>query len=260
MRFFLTILLVLGCLAFGLGPLILYGILHTGSILLTVFGVILGLLSFRWNCLPNYILWGRPLCSAKWWRFIRQVVAGILLFVVGCGVVLSGLIMVWGGWSNPPKEGESYTVVILGCKVIDDQPSLMLRHRLNTALEYLKCHPDAPVIVTGGAGPMANYTEGEVEAAYLLDHGIEAERIYIENKSVNTMENFKNAAAIIRQEGLPEQVIIVTDAFHQWRGAQYARRAGLSGEAALSASTPWGLFPSYLVREMAAMALMYLPI
>ena len=54
------------------------------------------------------------------------------------------------------------------------------------------------------------------------------------------------------QEGLPERLVIVTDGYHQLRGRIYAGTQGFTQVYSWSGKTPWGLLPSYGVREMLA--------
>lgn len=70
-----------------------------------------------------------------------------LLLVAGLAVHAA----VWNyfAYGRPaPKQGAA-TVVVLGCKVNGDQPSLMLRRRLECALEYLRTNEQAVCVVSG---------------------------------------------------------------------------------------------------------------
>ena len=129
----------------------------------------------------------------------------------------------------------------------------MLRYRLDAAERYLKAHPDAAAVVSGGRSPTEIYSEAEVMKNELVKRGIDASKIYLEDRSANTEENIRFSEQIISENKLPEQTAIATDSFHQLRAAVYANRAGLS-PAPLSAKTPWGLLPSYWVREFFALA------
>ena len=44
-------------------------------------------------------------------------------------------------------QGEPGVMVILGCQVRRDGPSVLLRDRLDEALDYLEDHPDMTVVV-----------------------------------------------------------------------------------------------------------------
>ena len=86
---------------------------------------------------------------------------------------------------------------------------------------------------------------------YLHELGIAAERIRRDDRSKNTRQNIAFSAEIIRQEGLPERVVVATDRFHQLRAGYFCQKNGLQA-CALCSLTPWGLLPSYEIREMGA--------
>lgn len=50
---------------------------------------------------------------------------------------------------------------------------------------------------------------------WLVAHGIDAERIYAEQKASNTRENLLFAKRIMEQQGLGSKAVLATDGFHQ---------------------------------------------
>ena len=62
--------------------------------------------------------------------------------------------------SFPAQAGDGPEVmVIFGCQVRKDGPSILLRDRLDTALAYLEDHPDTRVVVSGGKGDDEHQSE-----------------------------------------------------------------------------------------------------
>ncbi len=108
------------------------------------------------------------------------------------------------------------------------------------------------MVVSGGQGKPEPMSEARAMAEYLAANGIDETRIYLEDRSTNTQQNLAYSAEIIRQEGLPERLVIVTDGYHQLRGRIYAGTQGFTQVYGWSGKTPWGLLPSYGVREMLA--------
>lgn len=183
----------------------------------------------------------RKLCNLLW-------LAGAVLVLGLVGVMLSAAYL------NPPDEtNPPQTVIVLGAKIVGDQPSLMLSRRLDAALGYLKQNPQATAVMCGGLGAEQAYTESTVMKQYLVARGIDSGRIFEESASVNTGENIAFAAEIIGQNGLDTRVVICTDGFHQLRAAIFAKRDGLA-PSAISCNTPWGLVPIYYVREWVGLA------
>ena len=194
-------------------------------------------------------------------RFVSRLVlifAGI--FAVYCAIVSSFMI---SGMMNTPRTAfssgtdgtyEPETVIILGCKTINGNPSVMLAARLDKAAEYLAENPQAVCIVTGGKGSDEIEAEAVTMERYLITKGIDKTRIYKEDRATNTEENIKYSKEIIEKEKLPENVIIVSESYHVYRGMRNAQKLGLNA-AALPAptKTPWAL-PSYWLREIFAVS------
>lgn len=150
-----------------------------------------------------------------------------------------------------PPSTETDCMLILGCKVEDRQPSLMLQRRLDTAAVYLLEHPDVIVVVSGGIGNSSAYSEASVMRSYLIGCGVAANRILTEDLSTNTQENLQYSAELLQNLSLSQDadVLIVTDGFHQLRARIWAEKFGFTNLSSLSSSTPLFLFPYYFFRE-----------
>jgi len=175
-------------------------------------------------------------------------VACICLVTVLAGV-MTGL-MVCAANKAP---AENATVVVLGSKIHGDQPSRMLRDRLNAAGQYLLENPDANCVVAGGLGPGETYTEAYVMKKYLVEQmGIAPQRIAREDASTNTEENLALALEVIRQQGWSTDVVVATQVFHQYRAGQMALKAGATSVGGAACLTPWHLSLNYWSRECMA--------
>lgn len=187
------------------------------------------------------------------------------VFAVYCGIISSFII---SGMTNTPEKAfaastdgtaQRETVIVLGCKAINGQPSLMLAARLDKAAEYLLENPQAVCIVTGGQGSDEIEPEAISMHRYLITKGIEEDRIYTETNSRNTEQNILYAKEIINEQGLSENAIIVSEAYHVYRGTYNAEKLGLKAAAlpASSQNTIWAL-PSYWLREIFAITRDYI--
>ena len=179
--------------------------------------------------------------------------------VMGAAVVcvLAACLLIGIAANDPPADGEEVTVVVLGCQVIGEGPSLMLRARINAAYDYLSAHPEAMCIATGGKGDNENISEAECIRRELIAMGIDEKRIYKEDQSVNTAENMAFSAAIIEKENLPTTVAVVSDNFHQLRASIFAARNGLDARS-IGCESPWFLGPGYWAREVLALGAAYI--
>ena len=107
-------------------------------------------------------------------------------------------------------------MVIFGCQVKPDGPSVLLRDRLDTALDYLKDHPDMKIIVSGGKGDDEHISEAQCMYDYLTAYGVDGANIYMEDKSRNTWQNINNTFALMERQGwdLTDDVLLVSSGFH----------------------------------------------
>lgn len=179
---------------------------------------------------------------------IAFIVLGVLAAVAVVLVIVITVCMISASVHQP--EGDA-TVVVLGCKVNGESPSLMLRERLDAAVEYLADHPEADCVVSGGQGNGESISEAECMKRYLVANGIAESRIYKEDQSTSTRENLTFSREIIEQNNLQRTVAIVTNEFHEYRAAQIAKSLGMESYA-VSARTNAGLFPTYYLREIFA--------
>ena len=122
------------------------------------------LLLVFWDAFPDMMFPGYPKEQHRWWRITRGILAGCLALTVAGGCVLSALMLRAGRMNPPPEDGTPATVVVLGCLVKENGPSLMLRYRLEAALDYLRLHPEAPVVVSGGQGKPEPMSEARAMA------------------------------------------------------------------------------------------------
>ena len=241
------VLLVLGIILFAwsLLPYIIYRILGLGNLT----GIAAGLLMIMAAVLYNWI--GSKLAIAfksRHGRAIKNVLAVCLACIAGIAVlviVISGL-MIYSACARPESNA---TVVVLGCGVQGERPSLMLEERLEAAAKYLKDNTEAVAILSGGQGSGEDITEAECMRRYLTDKGINEDRLYIEDRSASTRQNIQFSKEIIKQNNLSENIAIVTNEFHEYRAAMVARNEGVRPSAIPARTTPT-LFLTFYTREL----------
>lgn len=183
---------------------------------------------------------------------IPAIIASALLCIFVLGV-LATLTAMGVAAANRTKNDKAVTVVVLGCMVQGTAPSRMLNDRIKSAAEYLTANPNVKCIASGGQGDNEEISEAQCIKNELIKRGISAKRIIIEDKSTNTAENLQFSAKIIEQQGLPTDIAVASDNFHQLRAKIYADRCGLNASS-LGCHTAFELCGGYWAREVLGIA------
>lgn len=183
------------------------------------------------------------------------IAAAVLLVALVAVFTLVSVKMVRANHRVPAKNA---TVVVLGAAVRGDRPSRSLKVRLDAAAEYLREHPAAACVVSGGQGRDEICTEASVMRTYLISVGIAPERIYVEDRATSTYENIVFSQEIIEKNGLDPHIAIATQEFHQYRAQRFAVKAGISDVGAVTAHSRLDLLGCYWMRDFFGVCHMFL--
>jgi len=215
---------------------IYWGRFDVFNFLVSLIGVFIIILSFKINSIIIKI--------KKWPKLIRYFlkiafVCFILSFVIFQSSILYNM-------RNTSKAGADY-VIVLGCQVVGEYASLPLLGRGYVAVRYLEKNPETKVIVTGGRGPGENISEAEALRRLLLGKNIDKERIFLEDKSKNTMENliFSNKLYNLSDKN----IIIVTSDYHMFRALSIAKKLKYINVSGLPSRSQSSVLPAFLLRE-----------
>ncbi len=148
-------------------------------------------------------------------------------------------------------------LIILGASVKGKRPSLSLRFRLEAAVDFLEENSQTRVIVSGGQGPGELITEAEAMKRYLLEQGIEEDRIIKEDQSTSTVENLKYSFSIIDKTSSNASISIVSSDFHIFRVKMLAGSFGKTVQGIPAKAFRPSLI-HYYVREFFAVAKDYI--
>ncbi|WP_371361469.1 hypothetical protein SRRS_28680 [Sporomusa rhizae] len=182
---------------------------------------------------------------------LNQKLRRYLLLVVVITVAVVEIPIIAIGYLTKPVPSD--TIIVLGAKLIGNQPSTMLRLRLDEAVHLYNEGYAPTVIVSGAQGQDEIASEASVMHDYLVAKGIPADKIYVEDKSYNTYQNLLNSKSIMREHGL-RQAIIVSNSSHIRRSLVLAQQLGIeaSGSPAPMADNAYLTAKQY-AREGAAM-------
>ncbi|MBR3504602.1 MAG: YdcF family protein [Clostridia bacterium] len=174
---------------------------------------------------------------------LAVVIAAALALYIG----VTGRVAA-GGLSRPAPEADY--VLVLGARVKDNGPSVLLEYRIEKAAEYLKANKKSRAILCGGQG--SNEPMSEAQAMYdsLVKRGIDKDRLILEDKSTSTEENIAFAQALM--EGEDPSVVITTTGYHIYRALNTARALGLQNVSGNPAKCAWVTPLNYYTREFFA--------
>lgn len=264
--------MIAGGILMGLGTLsiayfIMYAVMIDLNNVFTFFWLLLGiglLVAGAWI----FHIYHKGQTLPKWFLVTAGSVCGIgvllFAFVLGCIIREANL---------QPEPGADY-MIILGARVRGDRISPLLKYRLDKALNYLSDNSDTVVVVSGGKGPGENLSEAEAMQDYLVEHGIAAERILMEDASANTDQNIRNSISVIQtREEMGQSsdnkdqkhIVLVSNGFHLFRATRILRKqlqeAGVQDAGSgledvviegLGAKNKWYMIPNSYVREVFA--------
>lgn len=186
------------------------------------------------------------------------IIVAFLVLLISFLVVEYHILQNHNGDDDIPESAQ--IVIVLGCKVNGEVPSLMLRYRLEAALERLEESPDSIAVLCGGQGVGEDISEAEAMRRWLVDRGIDESRLMKEDQSENTRQNVRNAAEILGVDGENSpQAVVVTTGFHLFRSKRICNSEGFEayGIAAKMPEIPF-FHLNYYCREFASVVKMYL--
>jgi len=205
-----------------------------------------------------YSHWGIAAVIGIYWllfkkslKLLRRIFTAVLALGLLAATVTGVQIAVAA--QGDPAEDCPY-LLVLGAGINGTEPSLALKSRLDAAYEYMAEHPDSIAIVTGGQNADEVVPESEVMEKYLLDKGIDPDRVWQENASTSTRENFLFSLELIRQKTgqTPTELNVVSNEFHLYRVGKIAESLELTCHG-IPAKTPYPLLlASCTVREICA--------
>lgn len=156
-----------------------------------------------------------------------------------------------------PVRKEPDAIIVLGSGLIGDKVPPLLAQRLTkgkTIYEQFEGRPK--LIVSGGQGADELTSEAVAMANYLMEQGVQKDAILIENRSRTTFENLTFSKAILEEQGLGKNVLVVTNSFHALRAGVFMRRLKIPGRS-VGSKTAFYYLPSAWIRETVGLVSLY---
>lgn len=160
------------------------------------------------------------------------LIAGICLLFMG-GTAVSVYT-----YAQKDETQPADAAIVLGAAVFGNQPSPVLRERINHAIELYKQGIVHTIIFTGGVGRNDTLSEAEVSANYAMTRGIPADAVLLEDQSTTTRENLINVQTIAATHNL-DSFLIVSTPFHMRRAMSLANDLEMNAYTSPTRTTKW---------------------
>jgi uncharacterized SAM-binding protein YcdF (DUF218 family) len=154
-------------------------------------------------------------------KFVLLLVALIAVYP------LSLAFSIWQQSHEDEVHGAD-AIVVLGAAQYDGRPSPVLQARLDQAAYLFTEDLSDTIIVTGGKRAGDRFTEAQAAERYLIDAGVPADRILLEEEGTTTWESLQKVRTIAEDNGV-ESALFVSDPLHSERVERMAEDLGFTG-------------------------------
>ena len=188
--------------------------------------------------------------------FIEYMCSAIVVYIDS--ILIGTIVMGVKASRHVPAMDKDY-ILILGCQIRKDGTlTKLLQGRADRAVWFAKTQKektgrDITFIPCGGQGSDEVTSEAEAIANYLKSIGIPESQILLEDKSVNTYENIRNAAVIIKEKTGEEaqKIAFSTTNYHVFRSGLIASNQGIKAEG-IGSRTKSYFWINAFIRELIA--------
>ncbi|MDA3648724.1 YdcF family protein [Saccharopolyspora indica] len=157
-----------------------------------------------------------------------------------------------------PHKTDVDFIVVLGSGLLGSRVPPLLASRLDrgrAVFEAERARGREPLLVTsGGQGPGEELPEARAMADYLIERGVPAEQVLVEDQSRTTDQNLRFSKAIMAEVKPDFRCLVVTNNFHVMRAARIARAEKVNGQV-IGSPTARYYWPSATIREFVAVFL-----
>lgn len=157
------------------------------------------------------------------------------------------------------EESADYLILLGGGIDKNGKLPKNVMNRVNKAAEYLNLHEEVICVVTGGTLKWLPYAEAPEIKRQLVAAGIREDRILVEDKALDTIQNFQlscdmlaNERNVSKSEILNSEIVVVTTTFHLRRAERLANRMGFKNIKGIPSKCSAFHVPMSYVREICA--------
>jgi uncharacterized SAM-binding protein YcdF (DUF218 family) len=158
-------------------------------------------------------------------RWSRRLKIVALIFVVLAAYVG------WQAWSinhiGYTDDGSTADcAIVLGAAAYHKKPSPVFQARIDHAIKLYQEGRVKVILLTGGYGKNAEFSESEVAYQYCLEKGVPERAILLEKKSLTTEQNLIEAEKLMEQSKV-STALLVSDPWHLKRALAIASKHGV---------------------------------
>jgi len=165
----------------------------------------------------------------------------------------------WLGWKIVHGAGVDETrradvAIVLGAAAYGDKPSPVFEQRIAHAVDLYRKGTVKKIILTGGYGDGAQFSESEVARRYAIEQGVPERDLFLEKKSRTTLDNLRMARDLMKEHGCRD-ALIVSDPLHMERAAWMMQDLGVTAWRSPTQTTRYTSLESkagFLAREIYA--------
>lgn len=180
---------------------------------------------------------------------VPKIVSGVYYTFLALFLILFSAVefKIVNAMFTVPENNLDY-IITLGAAVRNGVATSPLELRIERSYDYLLNNPGTVDIASGGQGSNESVSEAQCIADGLISRGINPERIILEDRSSDTVENISNSFKFIPDNS---RTGIVTNSFHIYRAVRTAQLLGHEASGVPAVTYPiLGLH--YIVREFFA--------
>ncbi len=136
-------------------------------------------------------------------------------------------------------------IIVLGCKVDGNYPSVMLKNRLDKGIDVY--HTLNSKIILSGDHGRNEYDEVNVMRDYLLTKEIDTKDIFLDHAGFSTYDSIYRAKFIFNAK----KIVIVTQKYHISRALYIAKELGIEAYGVIADDIPYkGIMFKNEIREI----------
>lgn len=151
------------------------------------------------------------------WGILMTLILIIVIFGINFYVKISTSKLIVNNDSD--KLNNYDCILVLGAGIWNNEPSPMLKDRLDVAINLYN-NKKASKIIMSGDHTKENYDEVNIMKKYAIDKGVKSEDIFMDHAGISTYDSIYRAKNIFK----PDKIIIVTQKYHLYRSLYIAKK------------------------------------